>query len=260
MKKRDAVTPPQVLEDLLRVAGLDTVLVGGQALAIWVAFYAIPVPHDVPAISADVDFLVKSAANKTLVNQFAQALHGKTDFPSAKAMTSLVGQAYRDTGDDKALNVDVLFKLIGIDTDAVLARAVELKIQDITFKTMHPLHVLLSRLANLYQLAEKQNDEGRMQLDLAIQMARQFLRAKDKEADAGSRTPARSPIANLVREIEDMALSDAGRKVAKREGLHVADAIDLMLMPPGLFWENKWPQLSELMSPQYVAALNLPTT
>jgi hypothetical protein len=49
--------------------------------------------------------------------------------------------------------------------------------------------------------------------------------------------------------IETMALSDAGRKVAKRDGVHVADAID----PASVehikrFVSKKLPQLLKMMS------------
>jgi len=57
MKKTEAVTPREVLERLLRAAGDDLVLVGGQALAFWVHRYSLVLPADVVAVSADTDFL-----------------------------------------------------------------------------------------------------------------------------------------------------------------------------------------------------------
>ena len=122
---------------------------------------------------------------------------------------------------------------------------------------MHPLDVLQSRLSNLYQLAEKQNPKGVMQLAMAIDMAREFLRH-----EASRLTPARigrrGPLQGYVSAIERMATDDAGRKVASRFGLHVADAIDPQLIPAGAFWTKRWPALRKLMSADYAVRFEAP--
>jgi hypothetical protein len=59
-----------------------------------------------------------------------------------------------------------------------------------------------------------------------------------------------------VARIERLALSDAGRKVVKRHGVHVADAIDpAPVKHIKAFMSKKLPQLLELMSPQRRADL-----
>ena len=256
MKKTEAVTPPEVVDKLLRSAGQDLVLVGGQALGFWAQRYNLALPQEF-AISADTDFLAKSAADRASVKRLARIIGGATFYPNQRALTSLVGQAYVDVSDDEFINVDVIHDVIGIPPAAVRARAVKAALGKDSFLVMHPLDVLRSRLANLYKLIGKQNPKGVMQLAMGIDAAREFLRS-----EAGTMAPAdiavRSPLQGYVSEIERLAVEDAGRKVARRHGLHVADAIDPSLIPAGPFWTKRWPGLRKLMSKDYAARFSPP--
>lgn len=186
------------------------------------------------------------------MRRFANVIEGEVLYPSERALTALVGQAYLDISDAEYLNVDVIFKVIGLKAEDVRKRARKIApAQGASFLVMHPLDVLHSRLVNLYKLEEKQNDKGRMQLALAIDVARSFLRREASELDAPETAAGRSPLQDYVSAIEKMATTDAGRKVAARHGLHVADAIDPLLIPPGPFWTKRWPALQKLMSPAY---------
>lgn len=257
--RTEAVTPREVVEQLLRAAGDDLVLVGGQALAFWAYRFNLLLPTGHVAISADTDFLAPSAADRAAVFRMAAVLKGATQFPNKRGMTSLIGQAYLDISDDEFINVDVVHRIIGLTQEAVRKRMVGVDFEDIHFFVMHPLHVLHSRLANLHELAEKQNPKGVMQLSMAIDMAREYIRfeamARPQKTASG-----RSSIQPLVSEVERLALQDSGRKVAQRFELYVADAIDPSLIPAGPFWERKWPGLSQLMSPGYASRFRPPVT
>lgn len=244
---KEAVTPPEVIQALTSAAE-DEVLVGGQALAAWVVRYGIRLPARVASISNDVDFLARSAAATGRVEHFAAVLGGESHFPNERALTALVGQAYRRLSDDEFLNVDVLFKLIGLSAKEVRERAIQLTSTAGSFWVMHPLHVLKSRLVNLYKLPEKQNEKGEMQLRLAIEVVRAFMGEKASEGTAADLASGRSPVQRYVNSVVMMARSDAGKKVAKRAGIHVADAVDPSLFPAGPFWERRWPRIRPMMS------------
>lgn len=252
-----ARTPADVFLRLAKVAGED-ILVGGQALALWVEHYGIAVPEGVAAISRDVDFLTTSPTDRDSVGRYADALHGKTFFPSRRAMTSLVGQAFLLLPDDEYINVDVLWSVIGLTAPQVRARAVTAERADASFRVMHELHVLRSRLANLHELKEKQDEKGEMQLRLAIDVAREFLRAEAAKHGLEDIRTGRSPLQPLFKEITKLASDGAGQKVAQRHGVHVADALDPSLIPAGSFWERQWPRLAGLMSPAYRALFSPP--
>jgi hypothetical protein len=258
VKKRvEAETPPEVFARLVRTAGTRAVLVGGQALAFWVRRYDLALPQQFTTVSADTDWLVQSSGDKRAVERFARTIRGRTWFPSEHALTALVGQAFFDVSDDEFINVDVIFKVLGIDAEAVRRRAVEAVHEGETLLVMHPLDVLRSRLVNLYRLVEKQTPKGCMQLAMAIDVARCFLREQASMLPTAS-LARRSPLQGYVSAIEQMALEDAGRKVAKRFGLHVCDAIDPSLIPAGPFWTKRWPQLRKLMSKDYAEQFTPP--
>ncbi|MBV8037018.1 hypothetical protein [Roseateles sp.] len=123
---------------------------------------------------------------------------------------------------------------------------------------MHPLHVLRSRLVNLHKLPEKQNDKGELQLVLAIGVVREFLKRTAAIEPAERVATGRSPIQRYVNDIVMMARGDAGKKVAKRAGIYVADAIDPSLIPAGPFWEKAWPRIKPLMSSEWSGKYSAP--
>ena len=203
--------------------------------------------------------LTQSAGATASVEKFARAINGKASFPRRLDLTALVGQVELAMSDDSYINVDVIFKLVGLDPAKALARAVRVDLSgSTTFLVMHPFDLLKSRLANLHELREKQNDKGAAQLRLAIAVARAYLQEQAARYPAAETGAGRSPIQTLVSEIEKLAIDDAGRKVAKRWGVHVADAIDPSLIPSGAFWTRKWPTLKVLMSTGYASGFAAP--
>lgn len=241
---REVPVTPQLLEQILRLAGEGMVLMGGQALAFWAAYYQAPAPAI--AITKDVDFL----GTRADVNRLARGLGARAIFPKRNALTVLVGQVVKDLADGGYINIDVLARAYGdITARAIVARAVPAENAVGRFRVMHPLDVLQGRLENVYGLAEKQDEHGIAQLHLAVATTRRFL--VDIAAQDGVDTvkPGRSIALRHIGRIETMALSDAGRKVAQRFGVHVADAIEpAPVAHIDAFVARKLPQLLKLMS------------
>ncbi len=150
--------------------------------------------NDLPAITSDVDFLTQSPADKAAVRRLAVVIKGQTLFPNHRALTALVGQAFLELSADEYLNVDVIFKVIGLKAEDVRKRAIKVAFGQgrSPFLVMHPLDVLYSRLSNLYKLPDKQNDKGRMQLALAIDVGRAFLRGETARTSAASNAAGRA--------------------------------------------------------------------
>lgn len=249
---KEAYLPADVLRRLLAATGPDLVLVGGQALAYWMERYEVAPPSGHPAISHDLDVLARSAGDANEVIRLAKVLGGTPVFPSSRDLTALVGQAVRKLDNDTYLNVDVIHKIYGTDASVVRDAAITVQDGDLLFRVMHPLDVLKSRLDNLYGLVDKQTRLGEAQLMAAIEVARHF------QQEVAVPTTRRSSTLRFAKAIERMALSDAGRKVAMRHGIHVADAIEPTLIAETRFHDTKWPQLRELLSAARRTELDVP--
>jgi hypothetical protein len=231
-----------MLERILAAASPDMVLVGGQALDFWATYYGVETRA--ATLTRDADFL----GSRADVLRIAESIEGRAAFPHARSLTSLVEQVHKELPGGGHVGIDVLHKVYGnTSSEAIRMRAVTAEPLGWPVKVLHPMDVLQGRLSNVYGLKEKQDEHGIAQLELAITMVRAFL--VDQAGGMGITRGATTVRKHLVR-IEEMAMSDAGRKVAKRFEQYVADAIEPSVMashPP--FLERRLPQLLLLMSP-----------
>lgn len=242
---------PELLARILELAGTEMILVGGQALAFWAAYYNVPAPA--VAVTKDVDFV----GTRADVERLARGLGGKATFRRQRDLTLLTGQIEKDLPGGDYINIDVLSRVYGdVSTESLAKRAIIAESPAGKFRIMHPLDVLQGRVENVYGLVEKQDEHGIAQLQLAIGMVRVFLRDIASQ-EAGPREIVTRPVTlRHLRRIETLARSDAGRKVAKRYNVHVADAIDpVPLLHIESFAAKKLPQLLRLMSSERQAQI-----
>jgi hypothetical protein len=215
------------------------VLVGGQALAYWMAIYDVPFPQSA-AVTIDADFLTVSADDGDIVINVASAIGGISKVNPAHVMSALVGTVEKALGGGQFVSFDFIFKVFGMGEAGVRKRSHAVEMLGATVRVMDPLDVLESRLKNLYALPEKQTTNGVDQLRCAIEVMRVL---QDREALAWDEHGA------LIEAIARFAREDAGRKVAARFGVHVADAVIRPINAPTNFLQKRWPQVLELMSP-----------
>lgn len=242
--RREAVLPQQLIDELLKAAGVRLILVGGQALAFWARHYAIVTPREFAYLSRDIDFLATSAADVSEVRRLAAILGGRAVIPHRRALTALVGQAIKEVGNNEYLNVDIVHRTLG-GRRGLRERVVDIDVDGHMVKIMHPIDVIGSRLVNLYKLPEKQNELGDTQMRIAIEIGRRITGSEKDE----------KVLLETIEVFVAMAQSDAGRKVAQRRGLHVADAIEpANALHVRAFRQKRLPQIMLLMSEDRRAA------
>jgi hypothetical protein len=211
LTEREVSFTTETLKQLLHAVSEDVVLVGGQALSFWVNFYSIDLSshHIVGAISRDADFLGK----RKDVKHIADGVSGKAIYPSERAMTAIAGQVIIRLDQNEFLNIDVIHRVVGIDANAVRERALQAEFEGVSFRVMHPLDVLKSRIENLATLQDKQTPEGITQAKLSLQVANKFITRIADHID-GQKSALKA-----IEAIITIAKSSAGCKCAREFGI-----------------------------------------
>lgn len=240
MIEREVPISQALLEKVLSNVTPDAVLVGGQALAIWVSHYNIDITTGplVGAISDDADFL----GGRNDVASIAQGVSGTPEYPPQRAITALVGQVKIHVAPAEFVNIDVIDKVVGIAADVVRRRASEAVLGATKFYVMHPLDVLLSRVENLAQLISKQNTEGIEQTRLATFVAREYIAELAKDL-AGSRKAL-----NAIEQVISISKSSAGKKASQEFGISFFTAIPKYAIENPSFHSIRWPRICQELS------------
>jgi hypothetical protein len=178
------------------------VLIGGQALNLWVEHYsATPELADIyPTTSKDLDF----CGGQEIIQRSADLLGGWAELYSVAQRTTGAGRVICSTG-----TIDFLREPLGVPVEQLQRRAVVLE----AVRVMHPLDVLRSRAANVARIP-RDDDHSLNQLRAAVLVAREHTRAL---LAAGGPRPAQG--AN--EEIATVAMSDDGLSVWRKHSVDV---------------------------------------
>lgn len=230
----------------------QVILVGGQAVNVWVEHYRaqerLPELSTAGAFtSKDVDF----CAARDVVRSFAARLpKGRAKFPSLDDATPNVGIViFADDGGYER-TIDFLSAPFGMDAAAVQRRSVRYDLYDAEgrstghgYRLMHPVDCMESRVHNVVGLAHAYDTpHGRKQLRASVFCAREALKDILDTPTTETFNPVRT-VLDLNERIFQFCLHDRNGRVVVRTGI---DPLDAVLIDPRLgarFTDTRVPQV-----------------
>jgi hypothetical protein len=235
--ERDAEAPltPQDVRKILSICSPRGLLVGGQALAFWADHLQVERPANlVSGVTSDADFI----GDSVLAKDRARRLGWQIWIPTLDDSTPQTGKVTHRTKSGDVKQVDFLSGVIGLTTKDLVRRAIELEVPDIgRLRVIHPLDVLDSRIQNLHLVPEKRSAAGIAQAQLAVDVARAFIRQEvaTREERAGLR---------LLERIADIAIDIAAVRVFLLCGIDPLKAIPLEeFRTSSALHKVRWPQI-----------------
>jgi hypothetical protein len=170
----EAPLTPEDVQKILSICSPRGLLVGGQALGFWADHLQVERPANlVSGVTADADFI----GDAVLAKDLARRLGWQVWIPALDDSTPHTGKVTHRTKSGGVKRVDFLSGVVGLTTKDLARRSIEIEIPDIGhLRVIHPIDVLDSRIQNLHLLPEKRTDAGIAQAQLAVDVARAFIR------------------------------------------------------------------------------------
>lgn len=198
----------------------EIVLVGGQALHFWAEVYRAGAPelHDKVFTSKDVDFF----GGVEHARKAAEALGGECRQPPPDDST--VNSALVSFTDEHGTprELDFLRALAGVSPSEIESTALNAVPEEgLTFKVLHPLLCLKSRVANVMQLGRR-SEHARRQLEASLVCMREYLAAAIADDLRGAFYPNAEALFRYAR--SDLAARDIYRDEELR--------VDVFVLPP----------------------------
>jgi hypothetical protein len=212
-----------------------SVLVGGQAVAFWARQFDIR-PR-LPALTVDIDFLATRAEAKRVAARLTVRHVFKSTALDDNTPNSAVLLVTLDNYPEPVL-VDYMASIVGVDSKAVEKSAVEVEFGGQPLRVIHPLHLLQSKIGNLYYLGSKRSEEGVEQARLAIGIAAAFLER--------ARLTKRERL-KAIEAIARYSLTAPATYAMETFGLDCLKAVPASLLRKGAlpeeFLKKRWPQI-----------------
>lgn len=221
------------------------VLIGGQAVAFWAAFFEreIPVGEEELFTSKDIDFEGAARAAR----KAGELLDGEVRIATIDDHTPNTGVVFFKDSDGEARTVDFIAAPYGLDSRDVRDSAVLLTVpnpdgSDTPVWLMHPERCMESRVYNVVGL--KQSDPIAMdQLRRSVVCAKQFSRHL-LDGEAVARDERVRAVLRLNERVYRRCLKDqAFRKVYLDHGVDPFEAVLVDERLPDQFRERRYPQM-----------------
>lgn len=222
------------------------VLVGGQSIVAWMAYYEIPDPtQGISPLTTDIDFI----GNADDARQLAASLDAICIVPTLDDHTTNSAKVtWRSPFTNKLLTLDFMRDVIGGDIKKIRDEAAPMQFEKLHFFVQHPLHCLVSRFENLYVLRTKRTRNGITQAELAAQICAAYI---NELLDAGEQRLAIKQ-ANFIARI---ARSKAGAFVYANYRIDPMQYIDPSRFTDfPKFIETDWPNQHKWAQPARAVA------
>lgn len=256
----EVLSSPLSLEQLKELLHVQpgVVLVGGQALAFWADYYDALGQGFESGLTKDLDFFGTREQAQAHIAQLSAAFPSKLRFEIATIDTPPPSAAViliDDFGDQsEPMVIDYVTALAGykLESEArMLRHAVDISVDGMPIKCMHPFDCLKSRIHNLELLPQKRTELGIEQCQTAVRVAREMI-----VENCGGDWPTQRNIALPMAEgIIELAAHRHSLEARRLYGIDVMSAI-----APEVFCEDfqrlRWPQAHAYVEAKYARMLS----
>ncbi len=213
----------------------SAVLIGGQAVALWIRYFNIR--SRLPALTEDIDYLGTKAEAKRvsarLKIRHKLRIASLDDNTPNSAVLSVEMKGYPEP-----VLIDYLTTVIGLKSKAIEESAAVVEFEGGRLRVLHPLQLLQAKIWNLYRLESKRTPEGIEQARLAIQIASAFIEQSKM---------TQRELLDAIEAIGRFAATAPARFAAEHYRLDCLKAIPESVFRRGVlpeeFHEKRWPQI-----------------
>lgn len=215
---RPALTLDDALPVIAEAMSDKTVLVGGQAVNLWAVLLKVEVSS--PFLTRDID-LVGNRKDALLADK-------RITLPHTLFLASLNDNSINAAvievhfpGDNEATPIDYLMTLYGLDRDKIESSAIEVAIDELIIRVIHPILLLQSKICNL-KLKSKRTIEARHQAQISIAIVRAFLDSTLMNHEISARQNL-----NMLRQVISLSKGHFAVAAYKEFGIDTMDALPM---------------------------------